>query len=47
MDNRWRFLYCAMTELWGRMWKEAAGKGKTGTSAGGGVQEKPHADPVA
>ncbi len=36
MDNRWRFLYCVITELRGhgkRMW---AGKGKTGASGEGG-----------
>ena len=45
MDNRWRFLYCAMTELWGRIRAAGAGKGKTGTSAGGAVEEKPHGRP--
>ena len=45
MENRGRFLYCCMTELRGRMWKAGAGKGKTGTSEGGGVQEKPHINP--
>ena len=34
-----------MTELWGRMRKAGAGKGKTGTSVGGGAQEKPCANP--
>ena len=46
MDNRWRFLYCVMTELWGRMCKAGAGKGNTGTSGGGDVQEKPCINPV-
>ena len=32
MDNRWRFLYCGMTELWGHVRKAEAGNGKTGTS---------------
>ena len=35
MDSRWRFLHYGMTELWGRMWKAWAGKGKTGASEGG------------
>ena len=30
-----------MTELWGRMCEAQAGKGKTGTSAGGAREEKP------
>ena len=47
MDNRWRFLYCMATELRGRMWEARAGKGKTGTSAGGGMEEKPHTRPEA
>ncbi len=41
MDNRWRILYCFMTELRGRMRKAEAGKGKTGTSGGGARKEKP------
>ena len=41
MDNRWRFLYCFMTELWGRMEEEWAGKGKTGASGEGEGQAKP------
>ena len=36
MDNRWRFLYCGMTELWGHVRKAEAGDGlsrcKRGTS---------------
>ena len=41
MDNRWRILYCFMTELRGRMRKAGAGKGKTGTSGGGARKENP------
>ena len=32
MDNRLRFLYYFMTELWGRREKTQAGNGKTGAS---------------
>ena len=45
MDNRWRFLYCFMTELWGRMEEGRAGKGKTGASTTGGELAKPFPDP--
>ena len=45
MDNRFRFLYRIKTELWGRMWKAGAGKGKTGTSEVGAVKENPHSNP--
>ena len=34
MENRWKFLYCDITELWGRMSEMEAGKGKTGASQG-------------
>ena len=34
MDNRWRFLYYVMTELWGHGRQMRAGKGDTGASAG-------------
>ena len=27
MDNRWRFLYCGITELWGHVRKAEAGDG--------------------
>ncbi len=43
MDNRLRFLYRMETELRGRGGEVQAGKGKPGASAGGGMQEKPHA----
>lgn len=32
MDNRWRFLYCGMTELWGHVQRAEAGNGKPGAS---------------
>jgi hypothetical protein len=32
MDNRLKFLYYDMTELWGHVWKAEAGNGKTGAS---------------
>ena len=32
MDNRLRFLYYGMTELWGRMWNAWAQNGKLRTS---------------
>ena len=32
MDNRWRFLYCGMTELWGHVRKAEAGNGQPGAS---------------
>ena len=37
MDNRLKFLYLMITELWGRRKKARAGNGKTGTS---GVRAK-------
>ena len=41
MENRWKFLYCGITELWGRMSEAGAGKGKTGASTGGERQSNP------
>ena len=32
MDNRLRFLYCCMAELWGHRWRAQTGNGKTGAS---------------
>lgn len=32
MDNRLKFLYCLITELWGRGGRPRAGKGKPGAS---------------
>ena len=34
MDNRLRFLYYIVSELWGRREKARAGNGKTGISEG-------------
>ena len=45
MDNRWRFLYCSVTEMWGRMEEAWAGKGKTGASGIGEGPEKPSFNP--
>ena len=42
MDNRLRFLYCVMTELWGRAWRARAGSGEPGASERGAVQANPH-----
>ena len=33
MDDRWRFLYYDMTELWGHARQAGAGNGKPGASA--------------
>ena len=41
MDNRLIFLYCRITELWGRMGEERAGRGKPGASAGGVREANP------
>ncbi len=45
MDNRWRFLYCCMTELWGRMQRAWAGRGKTGASEVGEGKANPPFNP--
>ena len=47
MDNRWRFLYCFMTELRGRMEEARAGKGKTGASEAGEGKANPPFNPKA
>ena len=42
MDNRWRFLYCDMTELWGHVQRAGAGNGKPGASeVPGGLANPP------
>ena len=41
MDNRLRFLYYIMTELWGRMWEAWARAWKPRASAGAVREEKP------
>jgi hypothetical protein len=45
MANRLKFLYCDITELWGRMRKARAGKGKAGTSEVGDGKVKPFINP--
>ena len=45
MDNRWRFLYCGMTELWGHVRKAEAGNGKPGASKVGVVLANPYGNP--
>ena len=47
MDNRWRFLYYDMTEMWGHGRKAEPGKGKTRVSAGGVQKAKPLHNPEA
>ena len=47
MDNRRRFLYCGVAELWGRMPEAHAGGGEPGASAGGGGEANPPAKPSA
>ena len=32
MDNRLKFLYYDITELWGHVWRAGAGNGKPGAS---------------
>ncbi len=41
MDNRLRFLYCSMTEMWGHGQKVWAGNGKTGASRVGVKEANP------
>ncbi len=45
MDNWFRFQYLTVSELWGHMEEERAGKEKTGASVGGVRQEKPSGNP--
>ena len=45
MDNRWKFLYCHISELWGRRGKGRAGNEKTGASGGGVGLEKLSGNP--
>ena len=47
MDNRLKFLYLMITELWGRRKRAEAGNGKTGTSEVGDKEEKPLVNPKA
>ena len=41
MDNRFRFLYFMISELWGHRDKGWAGNGKTGASGGAVEEGKP------
>ena len=41
MDNRFKFLYFTMTELWGHVLKADAGKGKTGARHEPGERKSP------
>ena len=41
MDNRWRFLYYDMTELWGHVQRAEAGNGKPGASRVPDTQANP------
>ena len=41
MDNRLKFLYCHVTELWGRREERRAGNEETGASEVPAALEKP------
>ena len=41
MDNRFRFLYHMITELWGHGRRTRAGNGKPGASEGGAKEANP------
>ena len=41
MDNRFRFLYFMISEMWGHRREARAGRGKTGASAGAAWEENP------
>ena len=47
MDNRWRFLYHALPELWGHRQGSGPGYGKTGASKVGVWQANPPYNPKA
>ena len=47
MDNRWRFLYCVQSELWGRGRTVCPGSEKTGASVGGDEMANPLIKPKA
>ena len=42
MDNRLRFLYYDIRELWGHVWKVQPGNGKTRVSEVPDIKEKPY-----
>ena len=41
MDNRLKFLYYDITELWGHVWRAGAGNGKPGASRVPDTQANP------
>ena len=41
MDNRLKFLYYGMSELWGHRWRVVAGNENTGASEVGVTQANP------
>ena len=41
MDNRLRFLYSMVSEMWGHRHEAGAGNGKTGASGGAAREGKP------
>ena len=41
MDNRLRFLYPGISEMWGHRDRACAGNGKTGASGGAGGEANP------
>ena len=45
MDNRLKFLYCIITELWGHRQKAGAGNGKAGASEVGVKEANPLYNP--
>ena len=45
MDNRLRFLYFMISELWGHSHKAESGNGKTGASTGGAWEANPPCKP--
>ena len=42
MDNRLKFLYCLITELWGHMFRSRAGKGSPVQAEVIGGRQTPH-----
>jgi len=47
MDNRLKFLYCNITELWGHREKARAGNGNAGASEVEVMEENPHCNSKA
>ena len=46
MDDRLIFLYCRITELWGRMWRARARNGKPRTSEVAAAEKTPQREDV-